>query len=81
MKYLNNVWHWCHSNWAKHIFACLLLIACMGGLLWLNADVYRTFMMFLGGWQCGTWVGNWCRARWPLTQPEAKPREPEDITR
>lgn len=56
-------------NWTSFSYRCLALTLLVAGMLMLNdsePDLYRGIMCGLGGWQLGTWVGDWARKKWPL---------------
>ena len=53
------------TNLQKQILAFVALLAAMLITAYIAADLYRTIMMGLGGWQVGSWIGNWSRERWP----------------
>lgn len=68
MRYNTNM-----TNKQKRITAFILVIVVLICIAILSMPFYQNLLMFFGGWQVGTWVGDWARSMWPDPEPRTTP--------
>ena len=64
------------TNKQKRITAMIAMIAVILCVSILSLPFFHSTMLFFGGWQVGTWVGEWARSMWPDPVPRDTP--PDD---
>mgnify|MGYP000373745876 FL=1 len=54
------------TNLSYRILTLVLMIGVMFLVMDADINLYRMILMGMSGWQLGSWVGDWSRAKWPL---------------